>query len=121
MEVMQKDLSILWEVSVWEFLFITVALAGGAAYLTGRTVARAWQGDARLIVYILLLTAATRFIHFALFNGTLLSVHYYIVDFIVLTVIAFIGKRVTRAGQMATQYNFEYTRRNLLTWDRKAG
>jgi hypothetical protein len=120
MEV-EKDLSLLWEVSIWEFLFITVVLAGGAAYLTGREAARAWEGDARLVVYMVLLAAATRFIHYALFNGTLLSVHYYIVDFLLLTAIAFLGKRVTRAGQMATQYSFEYTQRNMISWDRKAG
>lgn len=120
MEV-EKDLSLLWEVSIWEFLFITVVLAGGAAYLTGRAAARAWEGNARLLLYMGLLAAATRFIHYALFNGTLLSVHYYVVDFLLLAAIAFLGKRVTRAGQMATQYRFEYTRRNLLSWDRKAG
>lgn len=116
----ERDMSLLWEVSIWEFLFVTVILAGGAAYLTGRAVARAWEGDARLVVYTVLLTAATRFIHYALFHGTLLSPHYYIVDFVILTAIAFIGKRVTRAGQMATQYGFEYARSSLLSWARKA-
>jgi hypothetical protein len=119
MDVVDKDMSFLWEVSIWEFLFVTVILAGGAAFLTGRSVARAWEGDARLVFYMVLLTAATRFIHFALFNGTLLSVHYFIVDFVVLTAIAFIGKRMTRAGQMATQYRFEYVRTNRLAWKRK--
>src|SRR5690606_40544825 len=52
-------------------------LAGSAAYLTGRAMARTWQADLQLAVYIVLLAAATRFIHFALFKGTLLSLHYY--------------------------------------------
>ena len=116
---MEKDMSLLWEVSIYEFLFVTVILAGGAAFLTGRAVARAWEGDARLVFYMVLLTAATRFIHFALFNGTLLSVQYFIVDFVVLTAIAFIGKRMTRAAQMASQYGFDYSRTNLLGWTRK--
>jgi hypothetical protein len=116
---MEKDMSLLWEVSIWEFLFVTVILAGGAAYLTGRAVARTWESDARLAVYMVLLAAATRFIHFALFHGTLLSLQYYIVDFLVIVAIAFVGKRVTRARQMASQYGFEYSRTGMLGWSRK--
>lgn len=116
---MEKDMSLLWEVSIWEFLFITVILAGGAAYLTGRAVARTWESSARLIVYMVLLTAATRFIHFALFGGTLLSLQYFVVDFLVVTAIAFLGKRITRARQMASQYGFEYDRSGPVGWTRR--
>ncbi len=116
---MEKEMSYLWEVSAWEFVFVTVFLAGGAAYLTGRAVARSWLGWQTLVVYMLLLTAATRFIHFALFSGTLLSLYYYVIDFIVITAIAFLGMRITRAGQMATQYSFEYARSGTLGWSKK--
>ena len=58
----------------------------------------------------MLLAAATRFIHFALFEGTLLSPYYYMVDLIVLVIIAMLGKRVTRARQMSTQYSFIFER-----------
>ena len=116
---MEKANGIIWEVSAWEFVFVTVILAGGAAYLTGRATARSWLGEGHLIVYMALLAAATRFIHFALFDGTLLSLHYYIVDFVVITAIAILGKRVTRAGQMARQYSFEYERKGTLFWARK--
>ena len=110
---------LIWEVSASEFLFVTVALAGGAAYLTGRAVARSWQSDVVLVGYMVLLAAATRFIHFALFQGTLLSPWYYVVDFIVITVIALLGKRVTRSRQMARQYSFEYNRQGTLSWGKK--
>jgi hypothetical protein len=116
---MEKQMTFLWEVSAWEFVFVTIILAGGAAFLTGRAVARAWEGEARLIFYMVLLAAATRFIHFALFEGTLLSLQYYLVDFVVITVIAILGKRMTRARQMARQYSFEYERKNALSWSRK--
>ena len=116
----EKANSLIWEVTIWEFLFVTVVLAGGAAYLTGRAVARSWQGNATLVVYMALLALATRFIHFALFEGTLLSVHYLAVDFIVITAIAFLGKRVTRARQMTRQYGFEYDRRGSFSWARRA-
>ena len=103
---MENQNSILWEVTAWEFLLVTVILAGGAAYMTGRSVANSWDGRTRLVIYMVLLGLATRFIHFALFNGTLLSPYYYLIDLIVLLAIAAIGFRVTRAKQMARQYRF---------------
>ncbi|WP_265517790.1 DUF6867 family protein [Nitratireductor luteus] len=118
---MENANSLFWEVSFGAFLFVTVFLAGGAAYLTGRAIARAWQPNLQLAAYIVLLSAATRFIHFSLFGGTLLSVHYYIADLIVLLIFAFVGKRITRARQMSTQYNFRYARTGLLGWRRIGG
>ena len=117
---MVKENGLIWEVSFWEFFFVTVILAGGAAYLTGRAVARSWNSDVQLAIYMILLTAACRFIHFALFHGTLLSLQYYIVDLIVLLIIAFIGRQVTRAKQMTTQYSFEYRRSGPAGWARKS-
>lgn len=113
---MENENSLLWEVTFWEFLFVTVMLAGGAAYVTGRAVAKAWLGHAYLVWYVVLLAAATRFIHFALFRGSLLSVHYYVVDLIVLLIIAFAGFRITRATQMARQYGFAYERTGPFGW-----
>jgi hypothetical protein len=72
--------------------------------MTGRAVARSWQSGGRLLFYIVLLAAAVRFLHFALFHGTLLSAPGYAADFTALAVIAYSGKRVTRARQMASQY-----------------
>lgn len=116
---MENENSLIWEVTFWEFLLVTVCLAGGAAFLTGRAMAKSWLTDAQLIFYMVLLAGATRFIHFALFGGTLLTLHYYIVDLIVLSLIALVGKRITRAGQMATQYSFEYERSGKLTWRKR--
>jgi hypothetical protein len=117
---MVKENGLLWEVSFWEFFWITIVLAGGAAYLTGRAAARSWDSSVQLAIYMILLTAACRFIHFALFSGTLLSLHYYIVDLIVLLIFAFIGRQLTRAKQMATQYSFDYQRSGPGGWARKA-
>lgn len=106
----------IWEVSIWEFLLVTVLLGGGAAFLTGRAVALSWLENWRLFVYIAILTLAVRFIHFALFEGTLLAPYYYLVDLAVLLIIAFAGKRLTRAYQMATQYSFEFRRAGPFGW-----
>ena len=113
---MENENALLWEVSIWEFLFVTGFLAGGAAYLAGRAIARSWQSNLQLGFYIVLLAAATRFIHFALFGGTLLTLHYYLVDLLVLLAIAFLGKRITRARQMATRYRFQYASSGPFSW-----
>lgn len=89
---------------ILDFVFLTVVLGGGAAWMTGRAVARAWQGYARLGIYILLLTCAVRFLHFALLHGTLLSGTAFLVDFASLTAIALLGRQMTRRRQMAKQY-----------------
>jgi hypothetical protein len=115
---MEKQYTFLWEVTAWEFVFVTVILAGGAAWLTGRATAKSWESNIQLVAYIVLLAAATRFIHFALFQGTLLSLHYYIVDFVILLAVAFLGRQRTRTKQMATQYGFDYRKKGVLSWGR---
>ena len=57
-----------------------------------------------------------RFIHFALFEGTLLSLHYYLVDAVVVFVIGSLGFRYYRARQMTTQYRWLYERTGPFTW-----
>ena len=51
-----------------------------------------------------------RFIHFALFDGTLLSIHYYAVDTIVLLIIGALGFQYRRARMMTSQYRWLYER-----------
>lgn len=107
---------VLWEISFIEFFFVTIVFGGGAAYLSGRVVAISWQSVGQLFIYVLLLSAATRFIHFSLFHGTLLTLHYFIVDFIILLICGFLGMRLFRARQMTTQYRFAFKRSGLLSW-----
>lgn len=118
---MEKTNGLLWEVSFWEFVFVTICLGGTAAYLTGRSVARAWHSYAELVTNIVLLTLATRFIHFSLFSGTLTSVYYFVVDLIILLAIALLANRMTRARQMGRQYGFLYKRRSFLGWEQHGG
>jgi hypothetical protein len=114
-------MGILWEVSLADFLLVTVFLGGGAAYLTGRAVAITWRPTAKLVLYILLLSAAVRFIHYALFGGTLLSLQYYLFDLAVLLCFAGLGFQITRAGQMSGQYSWLYQRTGGLSWRSRAG
>ena len=69
---------------------------------------------------LLLLGIAVRFIHHALFDGTMFSPQYYIVDTVILLVIGIVGYRYTRTDQMVTQYHWLYERASLLSWKPKA-
>jgi hypothetical protein len=101
------------------FLLVSIILGGGAAWLAGRALAETWRPRWQILFYALILGAAVRFIHFALFNGTLLSLHYYLVDSAFCTASAFFGFRVARAKQMATQYHWIYAPDGPLGWHRK--
>ena len=101
------------------FLLVTVVLGGGAAALAGRAIAATWRPLWQVVGYALILGAATRFIHFALFDGTLLSLHYYAVDTAICLVSAFIGFRAARAAQMVTQYRWINAPNGPLRWHRR--
>jgi hypothetical protein len=104
------------EPSFWLFAFVTVILGGWAAWMTGRAMALTWKPYWQLLVYLLILAAAVRFIHYALFEGTLLTLHYYLVDAAVLFAIGSLGFRYYRARQMATQYRWLYERTGPFSW-----
>lgn len=104
------------EASIWQFFFITFLLGGWAAWMTGRACAMTWRPMGGLVIYLLLLGIAVRFIHHALFDGTMFSPQYYFVDTIVLLVFGILGYRYTRTNQMVTQYHWLYERTSPLGW-----
>jgi hypothetical protein len=101
------------------FLLVTIILGGGAAALAGRAIAATWRPWGQAVAYSLILGGAVRFIHFALFGGTLLSAHYYLVDSAVCLAFALLGFRFTRAAQMVTQYRWLNVPDGLLRWRRR--
>ena len=101
------------------FVLVTIILGGGAAWLAGRAVAATWRPWWQIVTYALILGLAVRFIHFSLFNGTLLSLHYYLVDTAFCIVFGFLGFRVARVGQMVTQYRWLNAPAGPLRWRRK--
>jgi hypothetical protein len=84
--------------------------------MTGRAYAITWRSPLALVVALLLLGIAVRFIHHAMFAGTMFSPQYYIVDTIVLMLIGFASFRYQRTWQMATQYYWLYERTGPFTW-----
>ncbi len=109
------------EPSFFLFALVTVVMGGWAAWMTGRACALTWRPVWTAVLYLLILAGAVRFIHFALFGGTLLSVHYYIVDAVVILGIGLAGFRYTRATQMTTQYRWLYERAGPFEWRERTG
>ena len=102
--------------SVAPIVLVTFVLGGGAAALSGRAIARAWGRQWQVVVTALLLGAATRFFHFALFDGELLSLPSYCCDTVILLIFGLTAWRATRAAQMVRQYPWLYARAGPLSW-----
>jgi hypothetical protein len=100
------------------FVLVSISLGGGAAWLAGRAVAVTWRPLWQIIFYSLVLGGAARFIHFALFDGTLLSLHYYTVDSAICLVAGLLGFRTARAAQMVDQYPWINAPHGPLGWRR---
>lgn len=107
------------ENSFWVFVLVTLLLGGGAAWLTGRAIALTWRPWWQLVGYMLILGLTVRFVHYALFGGTLLSLYYYMIDTAICFIISLFGYGVTRAGQMATQYPWINKRTGPFSWRRR--
>ena len=113
-------MSLFVEDSPWIFLFMTVILGGGAAFQAGRSLASKWRPLWMAIAYMVPLGVALRFLHFALFEADLLSIHYFLTDTIVLVAGVLLGYRLTRVHQMVSQYPWLYERSGLLSWKGKS-
>ena len=111
------------DVLVW--LAVTIALGGPAAIATGRAIARGWRPLARAILSMIPLAAAADFLCYALFQvsvlpifrlarqvaaGNFIDAAFMLVGclatFVILTIFATIGWRLTRARQTRAQYPF---------------
>jgi uncharacterized protein DUF6867 len=105
--------------SLWVFTLLTVIIGGGAAALTGRAIADTWRPWWHVIPLTLLLGAAVRFLHFALWGGALLSLPYYVADTAVCLACGLIGFRLMRVSQMVTCYGWINERADVYTWRRR--
>ncbi len=104
------------EVSTGDFMLVTLFLGGGTAWLTGRSVAKSWSPFWQVLVYSALLTAVVRFCHFALFQGTLRALDYYLLELVLLFAIATLGFRSVRKQQMTQRYAWLYEAAGPLSW-----
>ncbi len=109
-------MSLFVEDSIWIFLIMTVFFGGGAAFLAGRGLAMKWRPIWMPLLAMAPLTMGLRFLHFALFEAKLTSLHYFVTDFFVLSVACFLGYRITMAQKMVRQYPWLYEPDGLWGW-----
>jgi ABC-type polysaccharide/polyol phosphate export permease len=110
---------LLIEVSYADLLVITFLIAGWAAWMTGRAIASTWRPYWHVVAYMIPFALVVRWVHFALFKGTMFSLHYFLVDLFVVLALATLGYRQVRVAQMTTQYRWLYERTGLFGWRRK--
>jgi hypothetical protein len=110
-------MSVIYETSLWAFLFVTVLAGGGAAFIIGRAAAKGWKPFGHAVLYVMLLAAAIRFLHWGLFDGatlaswreaqgSLFSLHFYLADAATLLFFAGLGFKLQRRAQMLRQYGW---------------
>jgi len=102
--------------SIFQVLFVTLVLGGGCAVLAGRAIALTWRSIAIAVIAMIPLGMAVRFVHFALFNETLLQPQAYVVETIILIAASCLSFQRTRAQQMVRQYYWLYERSGPLGW-----
>jgi hypothetical protein len=102
--------------SLAHVVLVTLILGGGAAWLSGRAIAGAWRPPWQVAVAALLIGLAARFIHFALFEGVLLSAPSFVCDTLIFLVVGLLAWRATRVAQMVRQYPWLYARAGPLGW-----
>jgi hypothetical protein len=120
-------MGLIVEKSYVAFLLVTVVIGGGGALMIGRAMAKTWKPFWQAALFVAVLGAGVRFLHWGLFlgatfpswrqaQGDLTSLHYYFVDTAVLLAIAGLGFRVQRAAQMALQYDWLITKTSAMSW-----
>jgi hypothetical protein len=103
------------------FVGLTVIIMGGAAIMTGRALADGWKPPWQVVFACFGVTLADRFLVYALFGGELLSLSGFVIDFIVITLMALVAHRLTVVHKMVAQYPWRYQRESLWTYREKPG
>lgn len=102
------------------FIRLLVVLIGfWTAWRAGKAAAEGWSDYSRVIVYTLLLALVMRFLHHALFDGPMLSAFYYVIDVVLLLIVATAGYRYRRTNQMVNNYYWLYDRTSAFSWKKK--
>lgn len=92
------------------FIGLTLVIHGGASFVTGQAVARTWRPWWQAVGYAVLLAASARFLSFALFEGSLLSLPAFLFSSLVLSALALLAYRLTWTSMLLEQYPWVYER-----------
>jgi hypothetical protein len=106
--------------NLWTFLLLTCVLGGAAAFATGRAIALTWRPFWQALAYMVPLTAAVRFLHYALFGEDILAVGPAVLAFVILLAIAAAAFRMVQVRQMVRQYPFAFTAASPFAWRARA-
>ena len=98
------------------YLGLTLALFGGAAWMTGQALGSTWRPSWQLLPYCALLAVGSRFFDWALFEGELLSLPGYGLALATLLLLGVMAFRVNRARRMVAQYPWLYERAGPFAW-----
>lgn len=99
--------------------FLVLLLGFWTAWRTGKAVAEGWQTYATVFVYTLLLGVVMRFLHYALFQGPMISPFFYGIDIVLLLAFSTAGYRMRRTNQMVDNYYWLYERTSAFSWKKK--
>jgi hypothetical protein len=100
-------------------LLFNIAVIGPASFATGQGVASTWRPWRQLVLYTALLSAALRFLDYALAGGELWSIGGFLLGWLAQLAIAGFAWHLTRARQMVRQYPWLYQRKGLLGWEER--
>ena len=103
------------------WIFGLLALMWFATYMTGQGLANTWRPVWQVAMYGVLLGLADRFLVFALFDGSLLSLGGFVLDTVVILAICTLAYRLTQVQRMVTQYPWIYERAGLFAWREREG
>ncbi|MCB1743492.1 MAG: hypothetical protein KDK91_24155 [Gammaproteobacteria bacterium] len=95
--------------SIGVYVGVTGLVMGFCAWMTGQAIGNTWRPFWQALAYSALLAVAARFLIYALFHGTLLTLSGYLCDAVLLMCIASLSFRLSRTRKMVTQYPWLYT------------
>lgn len=104
------------ESSAWPFLILTAAFGGWCARIVGRSLASGWRPAYLLPLALLPLVFGIRFLHYALYEATLLSMQYFLADYSICACFAAWGYLTRRSELMSRLYPFLFRRYGLIAW-----
>ncbi|MEK0083711.1 DUF6867 family protein [Benzoatithermus flavus] len=102
------------------FVGLTLILIGGAAVLTGRAIGGNWKPAWQVVAAGIGLAIIDRFLIFALFEGTLLSLWGFVLHYALFVALGLVAWRIARVSKFVRQYPWRYQRTSLLSYEETA-